>query len=65
MSKFYVHSSVKILTGKYAGLVGAVIHADDEKQSIKVLFQGTFNDAPIDKEVAFKYAQVEALNNHG
>jgi transcription antitermination factor NusG len=61
MSKFITHKSVKILTGAYAGLAGAVVESNDEKQTIKVSIQGVLKDKEIDKIVSLKYAQVEVL----
>lgn len=61
MSNFRIHNAVKVLTGKYAGLVGSVTKINQEKKTVKVLFQGSFNNEVIDTEVYFKFEQLEAL----
>jgi transcription antitermination factor NusG len=55
-----VNKSVKILTGKYAGLAG-VVEKMGENGSVKVHIEGVANDEPVNATVWLKAAQWEAL----
>jgi len=61
MNNLYVHKSVKILSGTYEGLVGAVTQIDKEKKTVKVIFKGVFNGKEINAEKAFKFEQIEVM----
>jgi hypothetical protein len=53
-----VNKSVKILTGKYAGLA-IVVEKMGENGSVKVHIEGVANDGPINVTVWIKAAQRE------
>lgn len=61
MSKFTVHHSAKVLTGKYENLVGTVTKSNDETQKVELLFDGVINDKPVTMKKWFTYSQVEAM----
>ena len=61
MSNLRVHASVKVLTGKYADLVGSVIAIDQEKKTLTVAFVGVFNGEVINTKNAYKFEQVEVV----
>lgn len=55
-----VNKSVKILTGKYAGLVGVVEEVRENGQ-VRVNIQGVANGQPINALVWLKAAQLEVI----
>ncbi len=60
-NRFRRFQSVKILTGKYAGLAGSVLECRDGTSMVKLEIQGTLNDVVIDEAVWLKFEQVDAL----
>lgn len=60
-NRFRRFQSVKILTGKYAGLAGSVLECRDSTSMVKVEIQGMLNDVVIDEVVWLKFEQVDAL----
>lgn len=61
MSRFRGFQSIKVLTGKYEGLVGSVVECRDDTEMVKVEIQGMQNDLLINKTGWFKFVQVEEL----
>lgn len=61
MSKFINFQSVKVLTGKYAGMAGSVVECHDTHGRVKLEIQGVQDDVAVNKMVWFKFEQVEIL----
>lgn len=61
MSKFINFQSVKVLTGKYAGMAGSVVECRDALGRVKLEIQGVQDDVAVNKMVWFKFEQVEIL----
>lgn len=56
---FKPHQSLKIKTGKFAGLTGTVMECNEDEQKVLLEIKGVSNDVSIDETRWFNFQQVE------